>query len=252
VLYYSRDRCSEHPEAHLATYQGILQVDAYSGYNDLFRPNRNPGRLISGFCWAHARRMFFELADIAAAARSKAKDGSAKDISPIAFEAVRRMDEIFAIERDLAGKTAEERLAARRERSAALVASLEVWMRGQRALLSKHADPAKAIDYMLKRWDGFTRFLDDGRICLSNNAAERALRGIAIGRKAWLFCGSDRGGQRAAVMYSLIATARMNNVDPQAWLADVLARIASHPARHLDDLLPWCWRKETAPTQLAA
>ena len=115
-------------------------------------------------------------------------------------------------------------------------------MREQRAKLSRGNDVAKAMDYMLKRWTAFTRFLDDGRICLSNNAAERGVRGIALGGKSWLFCGSDRGGERAAVMYSLIVTAKMNDVDPQAWLADVLARIAEHPVQRLDELLPWNWR----------
>jgi hypothetical protein len=112
--------------------------------------------------------------------------------------------------------------------------------------MSRHADVAKAIDYMLKRWGSFSRFLDDGRICLTNNAAERALRGIALGRKAWLFAGSDRGGERAAAMYSLIVTAKLNNVDPRAWLADVLNRINDHPASRLDELLPWHWPAEHA------
>ena len=122
-------------------------------------------------------------------------------------------------------------------------ATCKQWMRAERARLSRHADVAKAMDYMLKRWDAFTRFLDDGRICLTNNAAERALRGIALGRKAWLFAGSDRGGERAALMYTLIQTARLNDVDPQAWLADVLARINEHKARDLDQLLPWNWAR---------
>ena len=115
-------------------------------------------------------------------------------------------------------------------------------MRTERRALSRHADAAKAMDYMLKRWAAFTRFLQDGRICLSNNAAERALRGIALGRKSWLFAGSDRGGERAAVMYTLIVTAKLNDIDPQAWLADVLARIADHRASKLDELLPWNWK----------
>jgi hypothetical protein len=116
-------------------------------------------------------------------------------------------------------------------------------MRGERARRSRHADTAKAMDYMLKRWPACTRFRDDGRICLTNNAAERALRGIALGRRAWLFAGSDRGGDRAAFMYSLIVTAKMNDIDPQAWLADVLRRIADHPASRLHELLPWHWKK---------
>ena len=138
-------------------------------------------------------------------------------------EAVRRIDAIFAIEREINGRSAGDRLAARQERVVPLVGELERWMRAERARLSRHAEIAKAIDYMLKRWPAFTRFLDDGRICLTNNAAERALRGIALGRRAWLFAGSDRGGERAAAMYTLIATAKLNDIDPQAWLADVLA-----------------------------
>ena len=132
-------------------------------------------------------------------------------------------------------------MAARKELSTPLVTALETWMREERANSYLINDVAKAMDYMLKRWDAFARFLDDGRICLSNNAAERALRGIALGRKSWLFAGSDRGGERAAAMYSLIVTAKMNDVDPQVRLADVLARIADHPAQKLDELLPWNW-----------
>ena len=150
------------------------------------------------------------------------------------------------------GKSAEERLAVRQASSRPLVDELESYMREQVAKLSRGHDLAKAIQYMLKRWTAFTLFLDDGRVCLSNNAAERGLRGIALGRKSWLFCGSDRGGQRAAAMYSLIVTAKMNGVDPQAWLADVLARIATHPAHRLDELLPWNWRKNDAASALAA
>jgi len=136
--------------------------------------------------------------------------------------------------------------ARRQQRSAPLVADLDVWMREQRARLSPSHEVAKAMNYMLKRWDSFVRFLDDGRICLSNNAAERALRGIALGRKSWLFAGSDRGGQRAAAMYSLIVSAKMNDVDPQAWLADVLGRIAEHPVGRVDELLPWNWKARPA------
>ena len=133
-----------------------------------------------------------------------------------------------------------------------MVAALEAWMREERRKLSRHSDVAGAIDYMLKRWASFTRFLGDGRICLTNNAAERALRGLALGRKAWLFAGSDRGGERAALLYSLIVTAKLNDVDPQAWLANVLARIAEHPANRLDELLPWNWASLAAGRKLAA
>jgi transposase len=157
----------------------------------------------------------------------------------MAIEVVRRIDALFEIERPINGKPAEERRAIRQELSKPLVEALQVYMREQRTKLSRGHDLAKAIDYILKRWTAFTLFLDDGRVCLSNNAAVRALRGIALGRKSWLFCGSDRGGERAAAMYSLIVTAKMNDVDPQAWLADVFARIATYPAHRLNELLPW-------------
>ena len=156
--------------------------------------------------------------------------------------------------RAINGLAADKRLAVRRQHIAPLVTELEAWMRESRAKLSRHSPVAKAMDYMLTRWEAFTRFLHDGRICLTNNAAERALRGIALGRRSWLFAGSDRGGERAAAMYSLIVTAKLNNVDPRAWLADVLARIADHPASRLHELLPWNWRKarEAAATAEAA
>jgi transposase len=248
MFYYSRDRAGVHPEAHLASFAGILQADAYSGYNGLYEADRKPGTILEAGCWSHGRRPFFALADLAGAARRKAQGEMTVPISPLAFEMVRRIDALFEIERPINGKSARERLAVRQLLSAPLVTDLEMWMREQRAKLSRGNDIAKAMDYMLKRWPSFTRFLNDGRVCLSNNAAERALRGIALGRKSWLFAGSDRGGQRAAAMYSLIVTCKLNDVDPQAWLADVLARIAGHPAHRLDELLPWAWRstRETA------
>ena len=239
VFFYSPDRAGSHPERHLAFYGGILQADAYSGFNKLYEADRKPGPIIEAGCWAHARRNFFELADIAATARNR----KSKTISPIAFEAVQKFDAIFALERAINGSPVEARMAARQKDIAPLVEDLIDWMKRERAKLSRHNDVAQAMDYMLKRIDAFTRFLDDGRICLSNNAAERQLRGIALGRKSWLFAGSDRGGERAAVMLTLIQTAKLNDVDPQAWLADVLARIADHAALRLDELLPWNWRK---------
>jgi hypothetical protein len=246
VYFYSPDRGGEHPERHLAGYSGILQADAYAGFNTVYKPERKPGPIIEAACWAHARRKFFELADIAATARGKSKPV----ISPIAFEAVQKIDAIFMLERTINGSTLQERLAARRSDIAPLVNDLINWMKQERAKLSRHNDVAKAMDYMLKRIDAFTRFLDDGRICMSNNAAERALRGVALGRKSWLFAGSDRGGERAAVMLTLIQTAKLNNVDPQAWLADVLAHIAGHKIHNLDLLLPWNWKLQ--PAKLAA
>ena len=241
VFHYSRDRGGEHPQSHLARYSGILQADAYGGYGKLYEPSRTPGPILEAACWAHARRKFFVLADVAGSARRAAQGKAAAVLSPICLEAVQRIDALFDVERDINGHTAEARRAARQTLSAPLLADLHEWLAGQRTRLSRGNDVARAIDYLLKRWTAFTRFLNDGRICISNNAAERALRGVALGRRSWLFCGSDRGGQRAAVMYSLIVTAKMNDVDPQAWLAEVLARIADHPAQRLDDLLPWNW-----------
>ena len=246
MFYYSRDRRGEHPQEHLADYAGILQADAYGGFNGLYDAKRSPRPITEAACWSHGRRKFFVLADLAKSAPGK------KQGSPLALEAVRQIDAIFAIEREINGLPAEQRLAVRTTRIAPLVSELESWMRNERARLSRHADVAKAMDYMLKRWAAFSRFLSDGRICLTNNAAERALRGIAIGCKNWLFAGSDRGGERAASMYTLIATAKLNNIDPQAWLADVLRRIADHPARRLHELLPWNWHSSTAERAVAA
>ena len=249
LFHYSRTRRAEHPVGHLTGYSGILQADAYAGYNALFRLDRSPSPLIRALCWAHARRKFFELAD--AATQLKRRKGTAL-VSPIAAEAVRRIDMIFDVERAINGTAIADRLAVRQETAMPLVADLEQWLRSQRAALARHNPVAGAIDYMLKDWAAFSRFLDDGRICLTNNAAERALRGVALGRKAWLFAGSDRGGQRAAFMYTLIGTAKLNDIDPQAWLADVLARIADLPQNRLDALLPWNWQSSRHPTLLKA
>jgi hypothetical protein len=153
----------------LASYGGILQADAFAGFNALYEPSRRPGPITEAACWSHARRKFFVLADVAKA--------------PLAVEAMRRIDGVFAIEREINGAPAEQRLAIRQDRSRSLVADFEAWMRIERARLSRHNEVAKAMDYMLKRWPAFVRFLDDGRICLTNNAAERALRGIAVGRR---------------------------------------------------------------------
>ena len=241
ALYYaSRDRRQEHPERHLRGFTGILQADAYSGYNGLWDPSRIPGAITSALCWSHARRQFFELADIAANAR---RGKQAPAISPIALEAVKRIDALFDIERAINGLSIEERLRVRQEQSRPLVVGLEAWLREERSRLSRSASVAKPIDYLLRRWDRFVRFLVDGRICLTNNAAECALRGFALGRKSWLFAGSERGAERAAAMTTLIASAKLNDIDPLAWLADVLARIAGMPQSRLPELLPWEWKK---------
>jgi transposase len=238
VFFYSCDRGGEHPRQHLSSYAGILQADAYAGFNELYLPGRVPGAITEAACWAHGRRKFFVLADVAKA--------------PLAIEAVCRIDLIFDVERDINGLAPELRQAARQERVLPLVVELETWLRAERARLSRHNDISRAMDYMLKRWPAFARVLDDGRICLTNNAAERALRGIALGRKSWLFAGSDRGGERAADVYTLIITAKLNKVDPRAWLADVLRCIADQPARDLDELLPWNWSATVTQTAAAA
>ncbi len=203
------------------------------------KDDRALGPITEAACWAHARRKFFVLADIATKARAK----KPVIVSPIALEAVRRFDMIFEWERSINGLPPAQRLAVRAIEIAPLVEAFEVWMRAERAKLSRYAEVAKAMDYMLKHWTAFMRFFDDGRICLSNNAAERALRGITLGRKAWLFAGSERGGEHAAIIYTLIQTAKLNDVDPQAWLADVLYRIADHPITDLAALFPWSWKK---------
>ena len=228
IYYYSPDRGKEHPERHLAGYSGLMQADAYAGFNGLYVAGRKPGPIIEAACWAHARRKFYELAELRKA--------------PLAIEAVRSIDELFAIEREINGLSADQRLAARRQRSRPLTDVLETWMRQERRKLSSGNPLAKAMNYSLERWPALTRFLDDGRVCMSNNAAERALRGIAVGRRNWTFAGSDSGGRRAAAIYTLVATAKFSDVDPRAWLADVLARIADHPANRIAELLPWNWK----------
>lgn len=230
VFFYSPDRGAKHPEQHLATYAGLMQADAYAGFNRLYGAGRKAGPIIEAACWAHARRQFFDLARLAKA--------------PIAIEAVERIDALFVIEREINGLTLQERQRVRNERSRPLMIALEAWLREQRAKLSRQSKVAKAIAYSLTRWVALTRFLDDGRLCMSNNAAERAIRPLAVGRHNWTFAGSDEGGRRAAAIYTLIETAKLNGVDPQAWLADVLARLQDHPAKRIDELLPWNWTRE--------
>ncbi len=201
----------------------------------------------SALCWSHARRKFFELADIKGNVR---KGKPAHDISPVALEAVTKIDAIFDVEREINDLGAVTRLIARQRLSRPLIEDLRDWMQAERDTMSRHNPVAKAIAYMFKagRWDAFTRFLDDGRICLTNNAAERALRGVALGRKSWLLAGSERGGDRAPFMYSLIVTAKMNDVDPQAWLADWLG----YPARQPLGCRNCCPGTGCDPTRMAA
>ena len=239
VYYASSDRRGEHPQKHLAAFTGILQADCYNGFEPLFDPQKKVLPITPAFCFAHARRGFFELADIEKTARDGQKG---KPVSPIALEAVRRLDALFEIERAINGRSADERRAVRQERSKPLLDDMHAWLLRERETLSRSSEVLKPMNYMLRRWDDFARFLDDGRICLSNNAAERALRGIALGRRNWTFAGSLRGADRAAIMLTMITTCRLNDVDPKAWLADILARIADLPASRLHELLPWEWK----------
>ena len=253
LFHFSTDRRKEHPTRHLAGWHGVLQSDVYGGYNDLYLADRSPGPVRSALCWSHARRKFFELADIKAIARKGRS--VAEEISPIALDAVTRIDAIFAVEREINGLSAAARHEVRQQRVAPLVHDLQGWMRAERAPMSKHNPVAKAINYMLDekgRWEAFTTFLEDGRLCLTNNAAERALRGIALGRKSWLFAGSERGGDRAAFMYTLIVSCKMNDVDPQAWMADILARMPDLPVSRLSELLPWKWKDTADLKRIAA
>ena len=199
---------------------------------------RKPGEIIEAACWAHGRRKFFELAELQKApVADRGRQAHRRTVRHRARD-----------QRQAAGRAAER---VRQERSKPLVDALEIWLRAERKKLSSKAPVAKAIDYSLKRWPAFTRFLDDGRICMSNNAAERAVRGIAVGRKNWTFCGSDSGGRRAAAIYTLIETCKLNDVDARAWLADVLARIADHPAKKIAELLPWNWRSSRTASRAA-
>ncbi|RWA78219.1 IS66 family transposase [Mesorhizobium sp.] len=249
VYYASSDRRGEHPQKHLSRFGGVLQVDCYSGFNPLFDPKRKEQPITPAFCFAHARRGFFELADVEKNAREGKRNG--KPISPTALEAVKRIDALFDIERAINGQTAAERRAVRQEKSKPLFDDMHEWLLRERGTFSRSSDVLKPMNYMLSRWADFARFLDDGRICLTNNAAERALRGVALGRRAWTFAGSQRGADRAAVMLTSITTCRLNDVDPKAWLADVLARISDLPSSRLHELLPWEWKNLRDAEKLA-
>jgi transposase len=228
IFFFSRDRTGAHPEEHLKSYVGLMQADAYGGFNRLYESKRQPGPIVEAACWAHARRKFFDLARL--------------QKSPLAAEAVKRADALFAIEAEINGQPSLHRLAARNELSRPLANQLEAWMRENYNKLSPKSETAIALAYSLNHWQQLTRFLNDGRLCMTNNAAERELRAVAVGRNNWTFCGSDEGGRRAAAIYTLINTAKLNDVDPQAWLADVLRRLPDHSMRRIDELLPWNWK----------
>ena len=229
VYFYSADRKAERPASHLEGYRGILQVDGYAGFERLTAD----GNIALAACWAHTRRKFYELHEATG--------------SPIAAEALRRIGELYAIEKAINGRTSEERQTVRNDRSRPLVAAMKPWLETELGRIPGRGGLAEAIRYALSRWTALCRFLDDGRVDLDNNPVERAIRPVALGRKNHLFAGSDGGGARWATVCSLIATAKLNGVEPFAYLRDVLQRMTDgHPMNRLDDLLPWNWRPSVA------
>lgn len=226
---FSPDRRGERPRGHLQGYSGAIHADGFSGYEALTRPARGPPAIIQIACWAHARRKFHDVLEATG--------------SPIAREALRRIQELYAIEAQINGAAADRRLADRHALAGAILAEMKVWLEEQRRRLSAKTTLAGAIQYTLTRWEALTRYTQDGRCAIDNNPAERALRGIAITRKNFLFLGSETGGERAAAIYSVLETAKLNGLDPEAYLADVIDRMAKrHPANQIDELLPWNWR----------
>jgi len=218
---YSPDRKGEHPRQHLKDYSGALQADAYSGFGHLYEG----GRIYEVACWAHARRKFHEI--------------YAVHPSPITTEAIERIGALYKVEEEVRGKPIEERLAARNSRSKPILEDLRCWLEKSLRTLSTKSDTAAAIRYALSRWRALTRFTEDGLLEIDNNPAERALRCVSIGRKNYLFAGSDSGGESAAAIYSLVGTAKLNGIDPERYLREVLARIADHPINRIEELLPW-------------
>jgi transposase len=239
---FSPDRKGERPRDHLASFHGVIQADAFTGYEALTRqvgpPGVNAPRIMHAACWAHARRKLFDEYE-----RTK---------SPIAEEALRRLQDLYAIEAEITGMTADERQNIRREQALPILTDLKSWMTEQRRRLSSKTGLAKALQYALTRWDALCLYTEDGRLGIDNNPAERALRTIAITRKNFLFLGSDAGGERAAVIYTVLQSAKLNGLDPEAYLADVIDRMAKgHPINRLSDLLPWNWKPYVQATPIS-
>lgn len=221
VFFYSPDRKGEHPKAHLKNFAGVLHADGYAGFNPVFET----GSVTEAACWAHVRRKFF--------------DEHATSPSPLTTEALDRIGALYGIEDTIRGQPPNERRRIRQDQAAPLLAQLKAWLEAILPRLSGKSDLAKAIRYTLSRWAALNCYADDGRVEIDNNAAERSIRGIALGRKNWLFAGSDNGGERAAAIYSLIETCKLNGIDPEAYLRSVLTNIADHPINRVADLLPW-------------
>lgn len=218
---YTPDRKGKHPKAHLSKFQGTLQADGYAGFEQIYET----GRIQEAACWAHVRRKFYDLEQA--------------HKSPVAKEALERIGALYAVESDINGRSPEERREIRNTRSRPLLESLKQWLEETLGKLSKKSDTTLAVRYTLGRWDALLRYCDDGRLEIDNNAAERALRAVALGRKNYLFAGSDRGGESAAAIYSLIGTAKLNGIDPESYLRNVLSLVAEHPINRIDQLLPW-------------
>src|ERR1700757_5187716 len=227
---YSPDRKGEHPERHLEKFRGTLQADAYAGFNQLYEN----GRIQQAVCWAHVRRHFYDLEQAHA--------------SPIAQEALQRIAALYKVEDQIRGKPPEERRAVRQAESKPQLDSMRQWFETTLSKLSRKSDTTVAIRYALSRWDALARYIEDGHIEIDNNAAERSLRGVALGRKNYLFAGSDAGGERAAAIYSLIGSAKLNGLDPEAYLREVLTRIPDHPINRIEELLPWNLAANVPPT----
>ena len=231
---YTPDRKGEHPQTHLRDFTGTLQADAYAGYERVYES----GRILEAGCWAHVRRKFYDLL--------------VAHKSPVAAAAVERIAELYAIEKEIKGRPPEERREIRNTRSRPLLESLKQWLEETLGKLSRKSDTAMAVRYALGRWEALLRYCDDGRLEIDNNAAERSLRAVVLGRKNYLFNGSDAGGERAAAIYSLISSAKLNGLNPEAYLRNVLERIADHHINRIEELLPWNLASELAPGSLHA
>ena len=243
-LFYvgSTSRSKEIPARILEAFNGVLQTDGYTGYNPVFDPDRAVGPATKGYCWVHGRRNFYDLTSADFQNRLKNKSSKVRLESEPAEVIVLKIDELMEVEETIRGRSSAVRLGVRQQRSAPLVAELKDLFDSMMKNLSKQSELAKAIKYMLRRWDGFTTFLEDGRVCMTNNLAEQGMRPVAQGRKRWLFFRSRKGLETGTILMTLVYTAELNGVDPQAWLEDVLERIKDTPEKDLPTLLPWNWK----------